>query len=109
MKTVLFDAPKDLPSAVAAEMVGSQDDSILVVAPIAGKIKTYAPTARGFNKDYFRINMDVLLPKDCIQGDDAISDFGAFVVMRLPKSRVQDDFIHDNPELLQPQGENKLG
>ncbi|MBP1906829.1 hypothetical protein J2Z32_003493 [Paenibacillus turicensis] len=93
MKTVLFDASVNSISNIAEGM--QKDDSLLLIVPLAGDITTAAPTKTGKYKDYFRIQTTLLIPKDCIKGEDALDDFGAFTVMRLPKDRVQDHMKRD--------------
>ncbi|MEK3950942.1 hypothetical protein MHB46_21460 [Paenibacillus sp. FSL H7-0703] len=106
-KSVIFDVSKHFIGGLMDGIKKRNNDSLLVLVPLAGKITTLAPARQGKYKDHFRIKCELLIPKEAIKGADALGDFGAFTVMRLPKSRVQDDFIHDNPELLQPQGGNK--
>jgi hypothetical protein len=94
-KNVIFDVSKETVAELAGQIKDKYDDSILVLAPFSGQLKTYAPTRSGKYKGYFRINTDILIPEDAIKGENALSDFGAFVVMRLPKARVADHLIDE--------------
>lgn len=93
-RNVIFDVNKETVAELARQIKDKYDDSILVLAPFSGQLKTYAPTKTGKYKGYFRLNTEILIPEDAIKGEDALSDFGAFVVMRLPKVRVADHLIN---------------
>lgn len=67
-----------------------RDDRMYVVAPFSGQASIYAPAKRGKHKGYHRIKCEIWIPEDAIKGEDCLSDFGAFAVVSMPKSRVQD-------------------
>jgi hypothetical protein len=94
-RDVIFDVNKETVSELAGQIKDKYNDSILVLAPFSGQLKTYAPAKSGKYKGYFRINTEILIPEDAIKGENALSDFGAFVVMRLPKVRVADHLINE--------------
>jgi hypothetical protein len=93
-KNVIFDVNKEVVAELAGQIKDKYDDSILVLAPFSGQLKTYAPAKSGKYKGYFRLNAEILIPEDAIKGENALSDFGAFVVMRLPKERVNNHLIN---------------
>lgn len=93
-KNVVFDVSKEFVGKVAEDLGNKHDDSILVLAPFSGSLITYAPSKKGKYKGYHRLKLEVWIPEDAIKGDDALSDFGACALMRLPKSRVQDHLIN---------------
>lgn len=97
-KTVYFDVSKETIGSAAEGLInshGNNGDSILVLAPFVGKISTYAPAKKGPYRGYHRLKLEIFLPEDAIKGEDALRDFGAFAVMRLPKERVQDHLVQD--------------
>ncbi|MMZ69916.1 hypothetical protein D1872_328430 [compost metagenome] len=63
---------------------------MLVLAPFSGSMNIYAPAKQGKYKGYHRIKTEIWIPEDAIKGEGAISDFGAFALLRIPVSRVQD-------------------
>jgi hypothetical protein len=89
-RSVIFDVSKETVAKVADAMVSQHDDSLLVLAPLAGNISIYAPSKNGKYKGYHRLKFEVWIPEDAIEGENAIDDFGAVVLMRLPKSRVKE-------------------
>jgi hypothetical protein len=87
-KSVIFDVSNEAVSSVAEQIRNVDEDSMLVLAPISGDLRTFAPAKTGKAKGYHRIKMEVWIPEDAIIGDGAITDFGIVTMMRLPKSRV---------------------
>ena len=57
---------------------------------------TYSP---GKKKKYFRITFEVGIPDDAIIGQNALTDFGGYLVLRLPKNRIESKFLKTEPEL----------
>lgn len=86
-KKVLFDVTKDLICAAAEQM--NKEDRLTVIAPLAGNASVHAPARSGKHKGYHRIKCEIWIPEDAIKGEDALTDFGAFMVLSLPKNRVQ--------------------
>lgn len=93
-KTVVFDVSKEFIGKTVDGIAGKNPDSMIVVSPFSGTMSTYAPAKKGKNKGYHRIKLEIWIPEDAIKGEDALNDFGAFAVMRLPKNRVQDHLIN---------------
>lgn len=89
-RSVIFDVSKETVANVAEAMVKQDEDRLLVLAPLAGNLSVYTPSKKGKYRDYHRFKFEVWIPEDAIKGDSAIGDFGAVVLMTLPKSRVQD-------------------
>jgi len=89
-KSVIFDVDKEAVGKLVDHIQEKYPDSLIVMAPFSGNMSTYAPSKSGKYKDHFRIKAEIWIPKDAIKGESALSDFGAFAVMRLPKDRVQD-------------------
>jgi hypothetical protein len=46
-RSVFFDVSQETVAKVANAMVGQHDDSLLVLAPLAGSISVYAPSKKG--------------------------------------------------------------
>lgn len=86
----MFSTSSQAISNLAQRLVDGYDDSVLVLAPFAGKASTYAPPKKGKYKGYYRLELNVLIPEGAIKGEDCINDFAAFAVVRLPKERVQE-------------------
>jgi len=97
-KKVIFDISKEAVSNIAGQIENQYDDSILVLAPLAGSISVHAPATKGKYKGYHRFKFEVWIPEDAIKGDSALNDFGAVTLMRLPKSRVQEHLINSEEE-----------
>lgn len=95
-KTVIFDTGKEFVGKVAEDLVNRYDDNVMVIAPFAGSMSTHAPSKKGKSKGYHRLKLEVWIPEDAIKGEDCLNDFGAFAVMRLPKSRVQDHLLNES-------------
>ncbi|SFE11082.1 hypothetical protein SAMN04487969_101107 [Paenibacillus algorifonticola] len=93
-KTVLFDVDKDMVSNLAGHIAQKNEDSLLVIAPFTGNVSIHAPAKKGKNKGYHRIKLEVWIEEGAIIGESALTDFGAFAVLRLPKARVQDHLIN---------------
>jgi hypothetical protein len=89
-RSVIFDVSQETVAKVADAMVKQHDDSLLVLAPLAGSISVYAPSKKGKYKGYHRLKFEVWIPEEAIKGESAIDDFEAVVLMRLPRSRVQE-------------------
>lgn len=89
-KTVLFDVKNEMISKLTDSMKGN--GGVLVVAPLAGNLSTYAPAQRGKYKGYHRIKCEVLIPDEAIQGGNAIADFAAAMLLSIPENRVRDNF-----------------
>lgn len=90
MKTVVFDVQPETVASVIGQIKEKNDDSLMVLAPLAGSVSTYAPSKKGKTKGYFRIKCELWIPEDSIEGEDALTDFGAFAVLRLPKNRIKE-------------------
>ncbi|MCR8641381.1 hypothetical protein NV379_01810 [Paenibacillus sp. N1-5-1-14] len=95
MKNVIFDVSKEYLGRLAEAIVDNNPDSMIVVAPLSGTMSVHAPTKKGKSKGYHRMKFEVRIPEDAIKGEDALGDFGAFTLIRLPKSRVQDHLIRE--------------
>lgn len=93
-KSVVFDVSNDLVVKVADNMRDKNEDSLLILAPFTGSVSVHAPVKKGKHKGYHRLKLEVWIPGDAIKGEDALSDFGAFALIRLPKSRVQEHLIN---------------
>lgn len=94
-KTVVFDASTKFIDDTVQKISEKHEDSMIVMAPFAGSMSTHAPVKTGKNKGYHRIKLEIWIPEDAIKGEEALTDFGAFAVMRLPKNRVQDHLIKE--------------
>lgn len=94
MRKVIFDASKEFIGETVQGIQDKYSDSMIVMAPFSGKMSTHAPAKSGKNKGYHRIKLEIWIPENAIKGEDALNDFGAFAVMRLPKNRVQDHLIN---------------
>lgn len=54
-----------------------------------------APSKTGKNKGLHRLSFDILLDADAIEGAGVLMDFGAIMVMHIPKDRlVKDDEVN---------------
>lgn len=89
-RNVIFDVSKESVGNIAESIKNQHEDSLLVLAPLCGNISVHSPSKSGKHKGYHRFKFEVWIPEDAIKGEDALSDFGAVALMRLPKSRVQD-------------------
>ncbi|MEJ9219533.1 hypothetical protein P4H46_15315 [Paenibacillus glucanolyticus] len=89
-KTVVFDASKEFIGNLVQGISEEHPDSLIVLAPFVGNVSVKAPVAKGKYKGYHRFQLEICIPEEAINGEGALSDFGAFAVMRLPKARVQD-------------------
>ncbi|KKO51117.1 hypothetical protein [Paenibacillus sp. DMB20] len=83
-KTIVFDPPKEFIDKTVKGIADKHPDSMIVLAPFAGNISTHAPTKTGKYKGYHRMKLEILIPEEAIKGEDALNDFGAFAVLRLP-------------------------
>lgn len=90
MRNVIFDVTKETVSNIAEQISNKNEDSMLVLAPLAGNISVHAPSKKGKNKGYHRFKFEVWIPEDAIKGDEALIDFGAVTLIRLPKNRVNE-------------------
>lgn len=88
-KQVVFDVNGDSLAKLADQITAMHSDCVLVIAPFAGSLSVHGPVKKGPYKGYHRIKTEIWIPEDSIKGDEALSDFGAFAVVRLPKSRVE--------------------
>ena len=95
MKNVIFDVTEKTVEHVAKQIKEQNEDSMLVLAPMAGNCSVHAPAKTGKHKGYHRIKLEVWIPDDAIEGDAALTDFGLVTLLRLPKSRVQPHLIRD--------------
>lgn len=90
MKTVLFDISPEIASSAVKHIKDENADSLMVMAPFSGKMSMHAPSKSGKHKGYHRIKCEIWIPEDAIQGEDALTDFGALALLRLPLTRVKD-------------------
>lgn len=90
MKTAFFDVSTEAVSTAVDQIKEQYDDSLMVMAPFSGRMSMHAPSKTGKNKGYHRIKCEIWIPEDAIEGENALTDFGAFAVLRLPKVRVKD-------------------
>ncbi|MEC4565536.1 hypothetical protein L8C07_06220 [Paenibacillus sp. CMAA1739] len=90
MSNVIFGVNKEMVGMYMDQVLEKNDDSLMVLAPPSGTISTYAPSKKGKNKGYYRVKLEVWIPEDSIEGEDALNDFGASILMRLPKNRIAD-------------------
>lgn len=90
---VIFDVTGDSVKQVADAISKQNDDSLLVLAPLSGSVSVHAPSKKGKNKGYHRLKLEVWIPEDAIKGDNALVDFGAVTLLRLPKNRVESHLI----------------
>lgn len=94
MKTTFFDvSPQSVKHAVE-QIKELNRDSVMVMAPFCGKMSMHAPSKTGKNKGYHRIKCEIWIPEDAIEGTDALTDFGAFAVLRIPEKRVKPHLKH---------------
>ena len=96
MQRVIFDVTDETVARVAKQVKNNKSDSMLVLAPMTGSCSVHAPSKSGKYKGYHRIKLEVWIPEDAIEGEDALDDFGLVAMLRLPKSRVQPHLIRDN-------------
>lgn len=90
MRNVIFGVSKETVGLYVEQALEKNDDSLMILAPPSGTINTYAPSKKGKNKGYYRVKLEVWIPEDVIKGEDALNDFGASILMRLPKDRIAD-------------------
>ncbi|EHQ92179.1 hypothetical protein [Desulfosporosinus youngiae] len=84
-------SPKDAEN-VTEVILKKYPDSIMCLAPINPK-STYSPSK---GKKCFRITCEILVPPEAIEGESCLDDFGAMVLLRLPKKRIKADFLKEN-------------
>ncbi|OMD66029.1 hypothetical protein BSK62_13255 [Paenibacillus odorifer] len=89
-KSVIFGVSKETVGTAMDQIKKVNEDSMMVLAPFVGNMSTHAPAKKGKNKGYYRIKCEIWIPEDAIEGENALTDFGAFAVMRLPKDRIKD-------------------
>lgn len=94
-RNVIFDVSPDSVKKAADAVANQDQDSLLVIAPFSGHMSMHAPAKRGKYKGYHRIKCEIWIPEAAIQGTDALIDFGALALLRLPKSRVQEHLKKD--------------
>ncbi|KAB2334282.1 hypothetical protein [Bacillus mesophilum] len=97
-KSVIFDITKESVSDIAGQIAEKDKDSILVLAPLSGNVSVHAPAKKGKNKGYHRLKLEVWIPEDAIKGENALDDFGAVTLLRLPKKRIEDHLIRNPRE-----------
>lgn len=90
MKTCYVDVKPKTIEELSTKILDNNKDSILVMPAII-KTETFSPSQK---KKYYRLKLEVAIPTDAIIGEGCLTDFGTFVVMRVPKNRV-------NPECLE--------
>ncbi|WP_317953672.1 hypothetical protein [Paenibacillus chitinolyticus] len=71
-------------------MVERRQDNALVVIPSSENMSMHAPT-QGLPQD----QSEVWIPEKAIKGSDALTDFSAFALLRLPKNRIQNHLINE--------------
>lgn len=94
-KSVIFDVTKESVSDIAGQITEKHKDSILVLAPLSGSISVHAPAKKGKTKGYHRLKLEVWIPEDAIKGENALDDFGAVTLLRVPKKRVEDHLLRN--------------
>ncbi|MGX4583346.1 hypothetical protein [Paenibacillus chitinolyticus] len=94
-KNVIFNVNKEILASIAEQAADEYADSSLVLAPFSGNASIYAPAKKGKYKGYHRIKVEIWIPEDAIKGEGTLSDFGAFAVLRIPKSRIQDHLVSE--------------
>ncbi|KOS03957.1 hypothetical protein [Paenibacillus polymyxa] len=102
MRNVIFDVSKESVGVLLDQIQEKYDDSLIALAPLANGVTVHAPNKKGKYKGYHRLELQVMIPEDAIQGESALTDFGAFVMLRLPRKRVQDHLKH--PSVTQGEG-----
>ncbi|CCO08253.1 hypothetical protein [Desulforamulus hydrothermalis] len=85
MSTCYVDVDPQVVKEVISHLKDKNPDSIIVL-PVVQALETYSPTKK---KDYFRIKYEAIIPKDAIIGGSCLTDFGALIVMRVPKNRIK--------------------
>ncbi|WP_099301950.1 hypothetical protein [Bacillus sp. Marseille-P3800] len=95
MSTVFFgvtpDRVKELLEASKEHYPGRQTQ----VVPFAN-VETKAPAKSGKYKGYHQIKINALIPEDAIKGENAILDFGGFLILDIEKNRVADHLNEDS-------------
>lgn len=90
MKTAFFDITGETAKTAVEQIKEEYSDSVVIMAPFCGKMSMHAPSKTGKHKGYHRIKCEMWIPEDAIEGKDALTDFGAFAILRLPESRVKE-------------------
>lgn len=94
MRNVIFDVSKESVGILIDQIKGQNEDSLIALAPLSNGVTVHAPNKKGKYKGYHRLELQVMIPEDAIQGESALTDFGAFVMLRLPRKRVKDHLKH---------------
>lgn len=89
-KTVIFGVTNEVVGVAMDEIKKVHEDSMMVLAPFVGNMSTHAPSKSGKHKGYYRIKCEIWIPEDAIEGEGALTDFGAFAVMRMPNARIKE-------------------
>lgn len=89
MSNCYIDVKPKLIMDIAEGILDRNKDSVLVL-PAIKEIKTYAPTKKG---KCHRLVFEVLIPAEGLKGEGAISELGGFVVVKLPKTRIEDEHL----------------
>lgn len=91
-RTVYMDASVEQVKDLAAMIEKEHPDRVLVLAPLAGSMSVHAPAKSGKHKGHHRFKFEVWIPEEAIEGESALGDFGALVLMGLPRERVKHPF-----------------
>ena len=83
----LIDVSADVTKLAVDQMFGAEAKAgrVVCLCPILGYRST-APTKRQKN---YHLKLDVLINPDVIEGENAITEFGGFVILALPKDRIK--------------------
>lgn len=91
-RTVYIDVSPEQIKELAGAFEKEYPDRVLVLAPLGGKISVNAPSKTGKQKGYHRFKFEAWIPESAIEGESAIVDFGALLLMGLPKYRIKHPF-----------------
>lgn len=97
-RVALFDVKPETLQNVAASVQERNPDSILALVPLSGNISVHSPATKGKHKGYHRFKFEAWIPEDAIKGPDALTDFGAFVLMRLPQNRIANHLLWEKED-----------
>lgn len=90
-----IDVKPELIKDLAEGMLSRYKDNSVLVVPAVRRLETYAPNRR---KKCHKLVFEALIPEEAINGEEAITDFGGFVVMRVPKARIEGKYLRQVSE-----------